>query len=119
MVPATVSASPLQSFGASAACADVTTSSQVVAPQGTGMQCIFTKYVNPFVKFFAALVGVAVVISVIWGALLYQSSAGDPGKVAAAKGKIYQAIIALVIFLFLMAALQWLIPGGINAGANT
>ena len=82
------------------------------------MYCIFKDYVNPFVKFFAALVGVAVVISIVWGALLYQSSAGDSGKVAAAKGKIYQAVIALVIFLFLIAALQWLIPGGINAGAN-
>lgn len=84
------------------------------ANASNGESCIFSNYINPLVKFMAALAGLAVIVSVIWGAILYQTSAGDSGKVAKAKGHIYQAFIALFAFLFLIAFLEWLLPGGIN-----
>lgn len=77
-------------------------------------QCdLIQKYINPFINFLAALVGVAVVISIIIGGIQYGSSAGDPAKVTAAKNRIRNAIIALVTFLFLYALLNFLIPGGL------
>jgi hypothetical protein len=74
---------------------------------------LINKYLNPFVNFLAALVGVAVVASIIIGGIQYGSSAGDPSKVTAAKNRIRNAIIALVTFLFLYALLNFLIPGGL------
>lgn len=71
------------------------------------------QYLNPFINFLAALVGVAVVISIVIGGIQYGSSAGDPQKAAAAKSRIRNSIIALLTFLFLFALLNFLIPGGL------
>jgi hypothetical protein len=70
-------------------------------------------YINPFINFLAALVGVAVVISIVIGGIQYSSSGGDPAKAAAAKNRIRNAIVALVAFFFLYALLNFLIPGGL------
>src|ERR1700761_1036278 len=44
-------------------------------------QCdLVTKYIDPLVAFLSALVGVAVVTSIIIGGIQYSSSAGDPSK---------------------------------------
>jgi len=72
------------------------------------------KYVNPIInKFLAPLAILAVVIGVIWGGIQYTTSAGDPQKTAAAKGKIQNALLGLVAFILLYAFLNWLIPGGL------
>jgi len=74
---------------------------------------IFNQYVNPFINFLAALVGVAVVISIVYGGIQYGSSAGDPQKITAAKTRIRNALIALVTFMFLFSLLKFLLPGGL------
>ncbi len=77
-------------------------------------QCdLISQYIQPLVNLLAALVGVAVVISIIIGGIQYGSSAGDPQKVSAAKNRIRNAIIALITFIFLYALLNFLIPGGL------
>ena len=81
----------------------------------TGGDCsgLIKNYVNPFIKLLTGLVGVMVTVSVVVGGIQYSSAGGDPGKVAAAKKRIYNSIIALVAYLFMFAFLQWLLPGGI------
>ncbi len=74
---------------------------------------IIQDYVQPAINFLSALVGVAVVISIIIGGIQYGSSAGDSSKVSAAKNRIRNAIIALVAFLLLYSILNFLIPGGL------
>lgn len=74
---------------------------------------LILKYVNPFINFLAALVGLAVVISIVIGGIQYGSSAGDSAKVTAAKNRIRNSIIALLTFMFLYALLNFLIPGGL------
>ena len=76
---------------------------------------LFSKYINPSINFLSAFVGVAVVISLIIGGIQYGSSAGDPQKVTAAKNRIRNAIIALVLFIFLYMLLNFLVPGGLLA----
>jgi hypothetical protein len=71
------------------------------------------KYINPLINFLSALVGMVVVIMLIIGGIQYSSAGGDPAKVTAAKGKIMNALIALLAFFFLYAGIQWLVPGGI------
>jgi hypothetical protein len=74
---------------------------------------LINNYVTPMIKFLAAVVGLAVVVSIVIGGIQYGQSAGDPSKVTAAKNRIRNAIIALLTFLFLYALLNFLIPGGL------
>lgn len=86
--------------------------------QQSGTRCLIENYVNPAVAFLAALAGVAVVISVIVGAIQYSSAGGDPSKVSAARNRIVEAIVALLAFLFLYAFLNYLLPGGVNGNGS-
>ncbi|HUB93092.1 MAG TPA: hypothetical protein VMB52_01170 [Verrucomicrobiae bacterium] len=96
---------------------------QAATPGGTTMAAtadcaslnsctLISKYIDPFVNFLAAAVGVGVVVSIVIGGIQYSSSAGDPGKASAAKNRIRNAIIALITFMLLYGMLNFLIPGG-------
>jgi Na+/phosphate symporter len=65
------------------------------------------------INVLSALVGVIVVIMIIVGGIQYSAAGDDPQKVAAAKSKITNALLALFLFIFMYALLQWLVPGGI------
>ena len=66
-----------------------------------------------FINILSGLVGVVVVAVIIVGGIQYTTSGGDPQKVSGAKKRIANALLALAIYLFFYAALQWLVPGGI------
>lgn len=78
-----------------------------------GFTCFMGKYVNPLINFLSALVGIVVLASVIFGGIQYSTAGGDPSKVAAARQRIINSLLALAAFIFLYAFLQWIIPGGI------
>lgn len=84
---------------------------------GTGnpsaMECLLSKYINPVINLLSAGIGVAIVISLVAAGIQYSGSAGDPGKVSAAKQRIFNALLALAGFIFLYAFLQWVVPGGL------
>ncbi|MGF7229096.1 MAG: hypothetical protein ACQR33_03865 [Candidatus Saccharibacteria bacterium] len=110
---------PATTFAAAPTCTDVTpkNASDQLKTAGTnnnGLECIVSTYINPVVAFLAAMAGVAVVISIVVGAIQYSSAGGDPGKVAAARGRITKAIIALLAFVFLYAFINFILPGGVN-----
>jgi hypothetical protein len=65
------------------------------------------------INFLSMIVGVVVVMMIIIGGIQYSSANGDPKKIAAAKSRVYNALLALVAYLFIFSFLQWLIPGGI------
>jgi hypothetical protein len=58
-------------------------------------------------------VGIVVVALIIVGGIQYITSGGVPQRIEAARKRIINAITALVLFIFMYALLQWLIPGGI------
>lgn len=74
---------------------------------------LITDYVNPTIKLLSALVGIVVAISIVIAGVQYSSASGDPSKVSAAKGRLTNAILALLAYLFMMGFLQWLLPGGV------
>lgn len=78
--------------------------------------CFITTYVNPAIVLLSSLVGVTVIASIVWGAIQYITSGGDPGKAAAGKKKITNALIGLVAFIVLFAFLQFILPGGVLNG---
>jgi hypothetical protein len=71
------------------------------------------RYINPAINMLSGAFGIIVVISLILGGIQYTTSAGDPQKVAQAKKRIINTVVALVAFFFLFGFLQFLIPGGL------
>lgn len=65
------------------------------------------------INFLSALVGIAVVGSIVLGGIQYTTAGADPQKVSGAKNRIFNALIALFAYLFIYAFLQWLVPGGL------
>lgn len=65
------------------------------------------------IQILSGLVAVLAVIGLIAAGLQYASSADDAGKVKAAKERITQIIIGLILYLFMVALLNFLVPGGV------
>jgi len=82
-----------------------------------GGNCINQNYLVIMAKWainlLSAAVGIVITAVIIFAGIEYSSSAGDPQRTAAAKSRIINAIVALVAYMFLFMALQWLIPGGL------
>lgn len=74
---------------------------------------LYSKYINPAVRLLSAAVGVVVVLMIVVGGVQYSSAGSDPQKVAEARKKITNAIVALLTYIFLFALLNWLVPGGV------
>ncbi|MCW1908710.1 MAG: hypothetical protein KIH63_005215 [Candidatus Saccharibacteria bacterium] len=75
--------------------------------------CGVIKLLIGIINALAALVGVIVVAVIVWGGIQYSTSADDPKAVSEAKNRIKNAIFALVMFAFMYAFLQWIVPGGV------
>lgn len=80
------------------------------------VSCLYAKYLNPLIALLAAVVGVVVVIGIVYGAIEYITSNGDPQRAASGKKRIINALVALVAFLLLYAFLQFIVPGGLVNG---
>lgn len=65
------------------------------------------------IKTLAAVVGVAVVTGIVWGGMLYASSNGNQAKAQQGISVIVNAIIGLLLFIFMLALTNFLVPGGI------
>lgn len=77
-----------------------------------GNECI-TKYVNPIIKTLSALVGVVATGSIVYAGIQYTMAAGESGKIAAAKKRIGQSIVAVIAWVLLLTFLQWILPGAV------
>lgn len=63
------------------------------------------------VDFLAAGVGIIITIMIVVGAIQYTMSRDNPQAVQAAKSKIFNAIFALIAFIFIYAFLRWIVQG--------
>ena len=77
-----------------------------------GASSEITSIINSILKIVYALSGISIIGVVIMGGIQYSSSNGNPQAVSAAKKKIQNAILALVVMAMLYPLIQWLIPGG-------
>lgn len=89
-------------------CSGVTSASSMSASN-----CGIIKYIVDITNLLSALVGVVVVISIVLAGIQYSTSGTDPSAVSKAKKRITNAIIALLLYIFMFSFLQWLVPGGI------
>ena len=56
-------------------------------------------------------VGIVVIASMVVGGIQYTTSAGDPNAAAKAVGRIRSSLLALLIFIFAYAILNYVLPG--------
>lgn len=75
--------------------------------------CGIISYLVTFTRILSGLVGIVIVIMITIGGIQYAAAGPDPGAVVAAKKRIINAILALALYVFMFAFLQWLVPGGI------
>jgi len=69
--------------------------------------------INIIINILSGIIGVIIVIVIVIGGIQYIAAGDNPQAVSSAKSKIYNAILALVAFIFLFAFLNWLVPGGL------
>jgi uncharacterized protein YqhQ len=69
--------------------------------------------IQDIVDFLSAGVGLVVVAMIILGGIQYSIAGDNSQKITDAKKRIANALIALLVFIFLFAFVQWLIPGGV------
>ncbi len=64
------------------------------------------------VNFLAIGVGIAVVGGIVWGAIRYTTANGNAAQAQQGVSVIINAIIGLVLFIFMFAIINFLVPGG-------
>ena len=69
-------------------------------------------------NWLAVGVSVAVLIGIVYGAVMYASAGGNEAQTKKAIGIIRNAIIALILYFAMWAILQYLIPGGVFSGSG-
>jgi hypothetical protein len=70
-------------------------------------------YLKNFLYFLAGGVGLAVVGGIVTGAYLYITARANASQTQKGQDIILNSVIALFLFIFMFAILQFLIPGGI------
>ncbi len=75
--------------------------------------CGILNYIAIFIDALAVLAGIVITASLIVAGMQYSSAGSDPQKVSAAKSRIRNSVIALLLLIFGYALLSYLVPGGI------
>lgn len=66
-----------------------------------------------FIRFLSAGVGLIIAGSLVFAGIQYATSQGDPQGTAAAKDRIQNSILALFMFIFAYAILNYVVPGAV------
>jgi len=78
-----------------------------------GSQNAITDFFLAITRFLSVGVGLILIIGTIIAGIQFTVSRGDPNKTAEAIKKLYSVGIALLAYIFLFAALNFLVPGGL------
>lgn len=75
---------------------------------------------NPIIRtfmeifdFFAVGIGILVVIGIIIGGIKYVTANGNTSQAEQGITTIVNAVIGLLLFIFMFALVNWLVPGGL------
>ena len=77
-----------------------------------GVGSPITDLIFAIIRFLSDGVGIVVVGSIVVGGIQYIGSRGDPNATSHAINRIRSSVIALIIFIFAYAILDYLIPVG-------
>jgi len=79
----------------------------------TSGNCGIIKILVNGINFLSALAGMAIIASIIVAGYQYMTAQDNSGQIQAARTRIIWAIVALVMFIFMYAFLNWVVPGGV------
>lgn len=96
-------------LAASKSCGGVDTSVLSCDSGGNPVNNLLVALVN----FLAIGVGLAVVTGIVVGAIMYTTAGSSADQAKKGIGYIRNAIIALVLYIFLFAGVNYLVPGGL------
>lgn len=111
MVALAITVVPLSVYAAQCGGANqrVTTSINIGCT-GTGNP--LTDMLFGVIRFLSLGVGLVIIASLIWAGIQYTLSRGDPGATAKAVDRIVNTVVALLVYIFGFALLNFVIPGG-------
>lgn len=78
--------------------------------------CGIIRIIVDVINFLSAVAGIALVASLMISGYLYMTARDNAGQVEKAKSRIVQTLIALTLFIFMYALLNFLVPGGLGLG---
>ena len=84
----------------------------VISCEGEGSTAIIN-IIKQVIKILTAGIGVAAVGAVIYGAFLYTTSEGSPDKIKKAREVWTNTVIGIIMFAFMVAITNFIIPGGV------
>lgn len=64
------------------------------------------------IRFLSVGVGLVVVASIVWAGIQYSAARDDPSAVAKARERIQSTLIALLVYIFASAILDFVLPAG-------
>lgn len=70
-------------------------------------------YLVAIVRFLTYGIGIVVVLMIVVGGIQYAAAGDNAQSVSAAKNRILNAFIALLLFIFAFAILNFVVPGGL------
>ena len=106
-----VGAAPVYAADAPSKCGG--TKTQLIACDAkTGVGTI-NELIRITISVLTVLIGIAATGGIAYGALLYASAHDDQGRVTSAITIIRNVVIGLVLYGFMIAIINWLIPGGV------
>jgi hypothetical protein len=77
-------------------------------------------YTKAIIRFLSGLIAVAVIGAIIFFGIMYMTANGDAGQTKKAVAGIRESVIGLLLFIFMFAIVQFLVPGGLfESKANT
>ncbi len=76
-------------------------------------KCTLLEYLKNGINFLSAVAVLAITFSLIWAGYQYMTARANAGIVTAAKNRIIMTLVALLLYIFMYAILNWLIPGGL------
>lgn len=79
----------------------------------TTENCTIISYLVGGINFLSAVAGMAIVASITIAGYQYMTARDNSGQIEAAKKRIMWAMIALGLFIFMYAFLNFLVPGGL------
>lgn len=110
-------AAPLAVSAAPGECTDsdgqTVKTSVLDCPSGKEGRGIIWDLLTIAVNFLAAGVGLVVLAGIVFGAVTYATSAGSAEQAKKGIGFITNAVIGLLLFIFMYAIINFLVPGGL------
>jgi hypothetical protein len=82
-------------------------------PSGKDGRAIIWQLLEMAVNFLAAGVGIVVIAGIVFGAITYATAAGSADQAKKGITFVTNAVIGLLLFIFMYAIINFLIPGGL------